>query len=87
MSLESFSIPEFRPSTYSNLQQEILLDKDRKYIVRVLATILMSYVSRPTLGDCAVAAKALVAKHPHLGDTGSKPHVSVICLITYYIYI
>ena len=28
------------------------------------------------MSDCAVVAKALVAKYPFLSDTGTKPHVS-----------
>ena len=44
-------------------------------IVRTLATVLMGHVSTPKVDDCAVAAKALVAKYPFLGDTGTKSHV------------
>ena len=38
----------------------------------------MRYVARPRMSDCAVAAKALVAKYPFLTDTIGKPHVSAL---------
>ena len=41
-------------------------DQDHRYIVRRLATVLMGHVSTPKMSDCAVAAKALVAKYPSL---------------------
>ena len=53
-------------------------DKERKYIVRTLATVLMSYVDHPRMSDCAIVAKALIVKFPFLADTVGKPHVSVI---------
>ena len=74
--VESFSVPTFQPATETNLHNKTVTSKDQKYIVRTLATILMRYVARPRKSDCAVAAKALVAKYPFLADTIGKPHVS-----------
>jgi len=39
-------------------EQQSILDKERKYIVRTMATILMSFNPQPRQSDCAVAAKA-----------------------------
>ena len=77
---ESFSVPKFRTSTEKNLKEKMISDQDRKYIVRTLATIVMSHVSNPKTSDCAVAAKALVAKYPFLADTGGKPHMSDVAM-------
>ena len=71
----AFHVPVFRSATEKNLKESISTDQDRKYIVRTLATILMSHVPSPKMGDCAIAAKALVAKYPFLGDTDTSPHV------------
>ena len=74
--LEEFSVLTFRGTTEANLRNKSITDKDRKYIVRTLATILMSYVPLPKLSHCAIVAKALVAKYPFLSDSGVRPHVS-----------
>ena len=63
-----FHVPVFRAATEKNLKESIVSDQDRKYIVRTLATILMSHVPSPKLSDCAIAAKPLVAKYPFLAD-------------------
>lgn len=72
----AFHVPIFRAATEKSLKESIISDQDRKYIVRTLATILMSHVPSPKMSDCAIAAKALVAKYPFLGDTDASPHVS-----------
>ena len=72
----SFPMPKFRPATEKNLRAKLIVDKDRKYIIRTMATIVMSFIDRPTMADCAVAAKALVTKYPFLQDRHGKPHVS-----------
>ena len=78
VTMDTFLVPKFRAATEKNLREKILTDQDRRYIVRTLATILISHVSSPKMSDCAVAGKALVAKYPFLADTGTKPHVSYI---------
>ena len=76
--LESFRVPTFRSATEKSLQNKTITDKERKYIVRTLATVLMSYVDHPRMSDCAIVTKALIAKFPFLADTVGKPHESVI---------
>ena len=61
----------FRVDTEDNLKGKRLGDDDRKYIIRVLATVLCTYVQRPSMRDCEVVAKSLVAKYTFL-----KEHVS-----------
>ena len=62
---QPFPIPKFRPNTEENLQNKILKDTDRKYIVQSLATQLMTHVQQPSLRECA---KALVGKCEFLKD-------------------
>ena len=55
-----------------NFQQQVLTDSDRKYVVQTLATMLMTYVQRPSLNDCGVVAKSLLQTYHFLKDnTGS----------------
>ena len=70
----------FRVDTEENLKDKKLGDDDRKYIVRVLATVLCTYVQRPSIRDCEIVAKSLVAKYAFL-----KEHVSQ-CLHVYSSY-
>ena len=51
---------------------------DRKYIVHVLATILLTHVQKPSMRQCEVVAKALVRKFPFL-----KEYVSIAILFSY----
>jgi len=80
-SAASFVVPMFRATTEKSLnEQHSISDKERKYVVRTVATVLMSFNSQPRLSDCAVAGKALIAKYPFLGDTAGKPHMSRMCV-------
>ena len=63
-----FPIPTFRPSTAESLLKKVLTDADRKYMVRTLSTILMTYVTRPGMEDCNIVAKALVHEWKFLND-------------------
>ena len=72
---QPFPIPTFRPITEDNLQNKILKDTNRKYIVQTLATVLMTHVQRPSLKDCGLAAKALVEKCEFLKDDESDGEV------------
>lgn len=78
-------MPIFRQETRKNLNVEILTERDRRYIVRTLATMLVSSVPSPTLNDCAVPAKAFIQAYPFLADTsldGREPaHVSFIKIL------
>ena len=37
-------------------------------MVQTVATVLMTYKQRPSLGDCALVAKSLIERHPFLAD-------------------
>jgi len=68
-----FPIPTFRHSTEMHLQKKGgIQDSDRKYIVQTLATILMTYRSRPSLKDCQLVSKSLHKKFKGLGDESSE---------------
>jgi len=78
-STASFAVPMFRATTERILNEhQSISGKDRNYVVRTMATVLMSFNPQPKLCDCAVAAKALIAKYPFLGDASGKPHVSTV---------
>ncbi len=68
-----FPIPSFRQSTEENFRNNIIADDDRKYVVRVLAIMLCTHVQRPSMSDCEIVARSLVAKHPFL-----KQYVSIV---------
>ena len=65
---DPFPIPTFRRSTEKNLSEQQLLDGDRKYVVQTVATVLKTSKQRPSLGDCGLAAKSLIERHPFLAD-------------------
>ena len=54
-----FQLPIFRPETQKNLQAERLTERDRRYIVRTLSTMLLSTNSHPSMSDCSVPAKGI----------------------------
>lgn len=66
-----FPIPMFRVDTQASLKERRIGDDDRRYMIRVLATVLCTYVQRPSMRDCEIVAKSLVAKYSFL-----KEHVS-----------
>lgn len=67
-----YPIPSFRGETETNLANDILTDSDRKYMVKTLATMLMTYIQRPSLSNCLVVSKALHKKFTFLGDEDSE---------------
>ena len=74
-----FVLPIFRPETQKNLQAERITERDRRYIVRTLSTMLLSVNPHPSLSDCCVPAQAVVKAYPFLADAsddGKQPHVS-----------
>lgn len=71
---EPFPIPVFRESTETNLSNKRLSNDDRKYMVRVLATMLTTYVQRPTMKDCEIVAKSLLCKFGFLKESVSYLH-------------
>ena len=64
--LDDFIIPKFRASTEVNLSNKLLTDTDRKYVVQTLATVLMTIVQRPSMEQCGMVAKSLIATNPFL---------------------
>ena len=73
-----FPIPDFRISTENNFKDGILTDSDRKYVVQTMSTILMTYISKPSLRDCEIVAKALIDKFGFLRDGEGDGDVSNI---------
>ncbi len=73
-----FPIPKFRQKTETNLESKLLTDTDRRYIVQTLATMLMTYVQRPSLHQCGIVAQALVGKYPFIKDDEGDGEVSNI---------
>ncbi|XP_065892420.1 uncharacterized protein [Dysidea avara] len=63
---DPFPIPRFRKATEESFNQKRVADDDRKYVVRTLATVLCTYVQNPSMKDCEVVAKSLVATYPFL---------------------
>lgn len=56
---DPFPIPLFRKSTMDALEQKKYTTDDRKYMIRVLSTMMLTYVQRATMNDCACVCKAL----------------------------
>ena len=62
----------FQQDTESRLKKKQCIDRDRKYMVQTLATMMMT----PSLKDCQVVSTVLHKKFSFLGDEGSE-----VCLI------
>lgn len=75
-----FPIPQFRHHTQLNLEKGVLVDDDRKYIVSVLGTVLLTYVQRASRKDCLVVAESLIRRFPFLKDPVSYSAL-VVCLL------
>ena len=72
---DPFPVPMLKEDVEKSLSQKKLCADDRKYIVRVLATVLLTHVQKPSMRQCEVVAKALVRKFPFL-----KEYVSIAIL-------
>ncbi len=72
-----FPIPKFRPNTQHNFDNNLLVDTDRKYVVQTLATMLMTYIQKPSLDNCSSVAKELVQQYPFLKDDEGDAQVLV----------
>ena len=81
---DPFPVPQFRPTTEHNLKEKLLVDSDRKYIVQTMATMLMTYIQRPSLSICGTVARALTSRWPFLKDDEGDGEVRVnsMCLYT-----
>lgn len=66
-----FPIPAFREATEKNLADGRVPPDDRKYIVRTLATMLLTYIQRPSMNDCGIVAQSLLCKYSFLKESVS----------------
>ena len=57
-----FPIPNFWDRTEENLEIKKIADDDRKYMIRVLATMLCTYKQAPSRNDFGVVPESLVRK-------------------------
>ena len=78
---DPFPIPKFRIKTEENFKEKVLTDGDRRYVVQTLATMLMTHVQRPSLSDCNIVAKSLVAKYAFLNDSEGSGQVNYNLLV------
>ena len=54
--------------TEQNLIKKLFYQDDRKYMVRVLATMILSQLPKASTNDCDHVAKALIRKYPFLKE-------------------
>ena len=66
-----FPVPLFRKQTQDNLNNGLLCEGDRKYIVGVLGTMMLTYVDKASKKMCLDVAQALVRKYPFMKETVS----------------
>ena len=60
-------------------------DDDRKYIVTMLGTVLVTYVQRASRKDCLTVAESLVRKFPFLKDPVSDSYPIYIYSTDYFL--
>ena len=58
----------FKQDVEESLEKRRLTNDDRKFMCRVLATVLQTHVQRPSVAQCEIVAKALVRKFPFLKE-------------------
>ena len=66
-----FPLPVFRDTTEQNLSENKLTDDDRKYMVRVLSTMLCTHKQSPSRNDCGIVSESLVRKFSFLKESVS----------------
>ena len=59
-----FPVPLFRRTTEEHLANKIIYPDDRRYMVRVLGTMILSHVSKASTIHCERVGNALVQKFP-----------------------
>ena len=69
-----------------NLGKSLLTDPDRKYMIQTVATVLMTYVQRPSLDCCNAVAKSLIDTYPFLKDSVGEGQVRVCMHILSVMY-
>lgn len=65
---DPFPIPTFRKHTQARLLSKHYTPDDRKYIVSVLGTMLLTYVERASKKHCLIVGESLVRKFPFLKE-------------------
>lgn len=65
---DPFPVPMFKMEVERSLSERKLCADDRKYIVRVLATVLLTHIQKPSKRQCEEVTKALVRKFPFLNE-------------------
>ena len=65
---DPFPIPTFRKHTQARLLAKQLTPDDRKYMVTVLGTMLLTYVEKASKRQCLGVAQSLVRKYPFLKE-------------------
>ena len=53
-------------------------------MVQVLATMILSHVSKPSISDCEHVAKALMQKFPYLNECVSRCHLNLVSYVVVY---
>lgn len=81
---EPFPIPMFKEEVEKSLSKKKPCNEDRKYMVRVLATVLLTYVQKPSMRHCEIVAKALLRKFPFLQEYVSTRTNKLLKPITSY---
>ena len=61
-------MPMLKIDVEESLSDRKLCADDRKYTVRVLATVLLTHVQKPSKRQCEIVAKSLVRKFPFLKE-------------------
>ena len=57
-------MPIFRPETNKKLEAEPLPERDRRYIVQTISTVLLASLPCPIIHDCSVPTKTIVKNYP-----------------------
>ena len=66
-----------------------MTDNDQKYMVQTLATLLMTYKSKPSLKDCLDVSSGLHKKFPTLGDESSEvcDQMHILLVMVWYVFL
>ena len=62
----------FQVETEARLKKKSYTQADRKYMVQTLATMMMSYVQKPTIHNCQAVSEDLHKKYRFLGGESSE---------------
>lgn len=65
---DPFPIPMLKEEVETSLNQKKLCADDRKYIVHVLSTVLLTHVQKPSMRQYEIVSKVLVRRFPFLKE-------------------